>query len=178
AILGVGYTGLWTAYYFLVCEPSLKVAVVEREIAGFGASGRNGGWCSANFPVTAATLAERYGREAARDTFLALYDTVDEVGRLSAAEGTTAQSIKGSPPPPARGPHQPPALQAAKTAYAKLGLADHYHWLDSAQVAERVRVAGVVAGMFRPDCAIVHPGRLARGLARAVERRGGTIYEQ
>jgi glycine/D-amino acid oxidase-like deaminating enzyme len=178
AILGAGYTGLWTAYYLLARDPSLKVAVVEREIAGFGASGRNGGWCSANFPVTAATLAERYGREAARDTFLALYDTVDEVGRVCAAEGIDAQFTKGGSLLLARGPHQLPALQAAHTAYSKLGLADHYHWLDSAQVAERVRVAGVVAGMFRPDCAIVHPSRLVRGLARAVERRGGTIYER
>src|SRR5690242_15171768 len=46
AILGAGYSGLWTAYYLLKREPALKIAIVEREIAGFGASGRNGGWCT------------------------------------------------------------------------------------------------------------------------------------
>ncbi len=50
AIVGAGCTGLWTAYYLSVAEPSLRVVVLEAEVAGFGASGRNGGWCSALFP--------------------------------------------------------------------------------------------------------------------------------
>ena len=49
AVLGGGYSGLWTAYYLLRAKPGLRVAVVEREIVGFGASGRNGGWCSGKF---------------------------------------------------------------------------------------------------------------------------------
>ncbi len=65
-VLGAGYTGLWTAYYLLKNSPGLRVAVIEKEIAGFGASGRNGGWCSSKFPVTPATLEHRHGREAAR----------------------------------------------------------------------------------------------------------------
>src|SRR5690348_2653190 len=66
AILGAGYSGLWTAYYLLEHDPSLKVALLEREIAGFGASGRNGGWCSAGFPVTLGELAKRFGVDTAR----------------------------------------------------------------------------------------------------------------
>jgi len=65
AILGAGFTGLWTAYYLLRRQPSLTVAVVEAEIAGFGASGRNGGWCFAGFPVSPLTLIGRYGYDAA-----------------------------------------------------------------------------------------------------------------
>ena len=65
AILGGGYTGLWTAYYLLRGNPRLQVAIVEKEIVGFGASGRNGGWCSSKFPVTPAMLERRYGRDAA-----------------------------------------------------------------------------------------------------------------
>ena len=64
--MGAGYTGLWTAYYLLRREPSLRVAVVEREIAGFGASGRNGGWCYPGFPVSVSLLRERFGTETAR----------------------------------------------------------------------------------------------------------------
>jgi choline dehydrogenase-like flavoprotein len=45
AIVGAGFTGLWTAYYLAIADPTLRVAVLERETAGFGASGRNGGWC-------------------------------------------------------------------------------------------------------------------------------------
>lgn len=46
-IVGAGYTGLWTAYYLKKADPSIRIAIVEREFAGFGASGRNGGWLSA-----------------------------------------------------------------------------------------------------------------------------------
>ena len=49
AILGAGYTGLWTAHSLLERDPSLRILVVEREIAGFGASGRNGAWCTSGF---------------------------------------------------------------------------------------------------------------------------------
>jgi hypothetical protein len=63
AILGAGFTGLWTAYYLLAREPSLKVVVLEAEIAGFGASGRNGAWCSSGFPVSPGELQRRFGRE-------------------------------------------------------------------------------------------------------------------
>src|ERR1700685_3465298 len=77
AILGAGYSGLWTAYYLLLHEPQLRVAVVEKEIAGFGASGRNGGWCSSNFPVSAGLLEKRFGAKAARDLLLAMRASVD-----------------------------------------------------------------------------------------------------
>src|ERR1700721_4798899 len=72
AILGGGYSGLWTAYFLLLHEPALRVAVVEKEIAGFGASGRNGGWCSPNFSVTATGLEKRFGAEAARHLLLSM----------------------------------------------------------------------------------------------------------
>ncbi|HEX6326755.1 MAG TPA: FAD-binding oxidoreductase, partial [Jiangellaceae bacterium] len=65
AIVGAGYTGLWTAYYLLRSEPSLRVVLVEREIAGFGASGRNGGWCSALFPASWEKLARASSRDDA-----------------------------------------------------------------------------------------------------------------
>ena len=86
AVMGAGYTGLWTAYYLLRRDPSLRVAVVEREIAGFGASGRNGGWCYPGFPVSLSLLRERYGTEAARAVSRAMVDTVDEIERVIADE--------------------------------------------------------------------------------------------
>ena len=48
-IVGAGYTGLWTAYYLKKADPSLRIVIVEKEFAGFGASGRNGGWLSGGF---------------------------------------------------------------------------------------------------------------------------------
>src|SRR5919106_2279036 len=78
AILGAGFTGLWTAYHLLQREPSLKVVVVEKEIAGFGASGRNGGWCFSGFPVLPKQLTRQFGRETARAVSLAMADSVDD----------------------------------------------------------------------------------------------------
>src|SRR5919202_2339071 len=177
AILGAGFTGLWTAYYLLRREPALRVAVVEREIAGFGASGRNGGWCTAGFPVSLAQLAARFGRGAARAVQRAMVDAVDEVGRISADEGIDAQYRKGGRLLIARGRHQMPAVQQVYTCAQKLDPADRYQMRDAAQTAERIRVEGAIGSLFTPHCAVIHPGKLVRGLARAVERRGGTIYE-
>ncbi|MDI3341264.1 MAG: FAD-dependent oxidoreductase, partial [Sphaerobacter sp.] len=113
AILGAGFTGLWTAYYLLRRQPGLRVAVVEAEIAGFGASGRNGGWCSAGFPVTAGELARRYGPERTRALLAAMRESVDEVGRVAAAESLDIDYVKGGTLRLARGPHQVPLLDQA-----------------------------------------------------------------
>jgi glycine/D-amino acid oxidase-like deaminating enzyme len=178
AILGAGYTGLWTAYYLLRRSPRLRVVVVEREIAGFGASGRNGGWCSAGFPVSLPVLRERYGADTARAVALAMYDAVDEVGRISTEEGIDTQYHKGGALRLARGPHQLPWIERSAATARELGLEDHYRLLDAAETAARIRVTEARGAIFTPDCATIHPGRLVRGLGRRVERRGGTIYEQ
>jgi len=95
AIVGGGYTGLWTAYYLSEFDPSLDIAVLERETIGFGASGRNGGWCSAVSPVSIDRLAQIGGRDDAIRFFRTLQQTVDEVGRVAASEGIDAQYYKG-----------------------------------------------------------------------------------
>ncbi len=178
AILGAGFSGLWTAYYLLQRDPSLNVAVVEAEIAGFGASGRNGGWCSSQFSMTPGLLRERYGTEATRDVMLAMYAAVDEVGRVCSVEGIDAHYQKSGGLHIARGAHQSKANDDAMRLYEELGLADHYQLLDAAATDERVRVSNAVGSLLIKDCAVVHPGRLVRGLARAVERLGATIYER
>src|SRR5882757_3648970 len=95
AIVGGGFTGLWTAYYLLDADPSLRVAVVEQEYAGFGASGRNGGWCSALFPVSASTLAREHGHDAAVAQYTAMRDSVAEIVRIADAEGIDADIAPG-----------------------------------------------------------------------------------
>lgn len=178
AILGAGYSGLWTAHSLLRRDPSLRVAIAEAEIVGFGASGRNGGWCSAGFPVSLAVLSERYGPEAARALQFAMFDAVDEVGQVTAEEGIDAEYHKGGALRLARGQHQLPAIHHSfKTAQA-LGLEEHYQLLSAEEVAERIQVVGTQGALFTPHTAVIHPGRLVRGLARATERRGATIYEQ
>ena len=178
AILGGGYTGLWTAYYLLCGNPRLKVTVIEKEIVGFGASGRNGGWCSSKFPVTPAMLEHRYGRDAARALMLAMNATVDEVASVCQQEGIDAQFHKGGILTLARGQHHLPMLSSSFAAYARLGLSGQYQLLNAEQARERVRVTHVFGSLYASENASLHPGRLVRGLARAIEKRGGVIHER
>jgi glycine/D-amino acid oxidase-like deaminating enzyme len=178
AVMGAGYTGLWTAYYLLRRDPSLRVAVVEREIAGFGASGRNGGWCYPGFPVSTGLLRERFGTESARAIAHAMFETVDEIERVLTDEEIDAHWVRGGALRLARGEHQRTSVENAYKTLEAFGLADCYQFLNAAETAERVHVTDTVAALYTPAGASVHPARLARGLARSVERHGGTIYEQ
>ena len=177
AILGAGFTGLWTAWYLLSKQPSLKVTIVEAEIAGFGASGRNGGWCFAGFPISPVTLLQEHGYDAARLVSLEMYKAVDEVGRVTREEGIDAHYAKGGELEVARAQYDLPKLQQLYDGFRAVGLEDHYRLLDACETNERVNVAGAVGGFHNREGAAIHPARLARGLARAVERLGGTIYE-
>ncbi|MGI8825008.1 MAG: NAD(P)/FAD-dependent oxidoreductase [Chloroflexota bacterium] len=178
AILGAGYSGLWTAYYLLRREPSMRIAIVESEIAGFGASGRNGAWCTSSFPVSAQVLAERFGRERTRCVEFAMRDTVNEVARVCEAENIDAHFRKGGALEIARGRHEVPLIEAEYAAYESLDLADGYALLDRQELEERICVQDGQGALFVRDCATIHPGRLVRGLARAVERHGAAIFER
>ena len=176
AILGAGFTGLWTAYYLLRRDPSLRVVVLEAETSGFGASGRNGAWCNSAFPVTTGELVRRFEREATRELLLEMRNAVDEVGRVTAEEGIDAQYHRGGQLRVARGPSQLPGIEEAHESLRALGLEDT-RLLDEEETSERIRITGAKGALFNPHCATVHPARLARGLARAVERLGGEIFE-
>jgi glycine/D-amino acid oxidase-like deaminating enzyme len=175
AIVGAGFTGLWTAYYLQAAEPSLRIAVLEQEIAGFGASGRNGGWCSALFPVSAATLAEEHGHEAAIAQYAAMRDTVSEVARVAKAEAIGEDLALGGAVVVAR---SEPQLARARQEAAESA----EHQLDTVllgaeEIRKRLRATDVVGGTYTPHCAAVQPAKLVRGLAAVAEQRGARIYE-
>ena len=178
AIVGAGFTGLWTAWYLSQRDPDLRIAVCEAEIAGFGASGRNGAWCSAGVGLTAAGLMRRYDVATARAVVTTMRDTVNEVGRACAAAGIDADYRKGGMLRIARGGHEVAAMRASAEAHRALDLDPDLVVLDADALAERVRVTGATAAQFDPHCATVHPGRLVRGLATAVEHRGVDVFER
>ena len=123
-IVGAGYTGLWTAYYLAAADPSLRVVVLESETAGFGASGRNGGWCSALFPSSMAAVARRSDRDRALALHRAMTATVDEVGRVAAEEGIDCHFDKGGTITLARTPVQVERARAAVAEARAWGLGD------------------------------------------------------
>jgi glycine/D-amino acid oxidase-like deaminating enzyme len=179
AIVGAGFTGLWTARSLLVADPSLRVAVLEGEVAGFGASGRNGGWCSALFPASDARIARDHGEGAARAMREAMQATVDEVGQAAAADGIDCHFAKGGTVVAARSRAQVTRAQAAIAEARAHGVPEEdLRWLDAADARRRLGADRVLGATYTPHGAALQPARLARGLADAVERRGGTIYER
>jgi len=175
-IIGAGYTGLWTAYYLLRNRPDLKIAIVEKEVAGFGASGRNGGWCSALFPASLDAIARQSSREAAIAMQRAMNATVDEVGSVAAAESLDIDWAKGGTLILARTAMQQTRLQAEVAHDHEWGFTDTT-WLSAAEARERIAATDVLGGLYTPHCAAIHPAKLVRGLAEVVERMGATIYE-
>lgn len=176
AIIGAGFTGLWTAYYLKQLNPKLRVVVVEREIAGFGPSGRNGGWVMSGISGSARAYGERNGSDtmvrASRETQAA----VDEVGRVVADEKIACGYCKAGAVTIATSEPQ----RARLLTYAR----EHndpeatHLTLDTGELEQFVRIPGVLASSFSPHAARVDPARLALGLATACERLGVAIYER
>ena len=145
AVVGAGLTGLWTAYYLLREDPTLRVSVLEAETAGFGASGRNGGWCSALFPASLDTLAALPGssRSAALEQHQAMRATVDEVLAVAAEEGIDARAHKGGTVAVARSVSQWRRARQEVAAARGWGRGeDDLRLLDAAQARERLGATG------------------------------------
>lgn len=174
-IVGGGFTGLWTAYYLAVAEPSLRILVLEAEHVGFGASGRNGGWVSGLWPVSMDVIAAEHGRAAALALQAALQDTVDEVGRVAGAEGIDCGYAKGGTLSLARGSAQARRARAYAGHGASWG--DGTVWLSAAEATERLAGTRVEGATYNPHCARIQPRHLADGLAAVVRRRGVTVAE-
>lgn len=175
AVVGGGLTGLWTAYYLLRARPDLSVLVLEAEHVGFGASGRNGGWVSALWPVSPEVLAARSGRAAALAQLAALRDTVDEVGRVDAEESLGSGFVKGGALVLARTPAQVARARADVEHSREWGTGTA--WLDAGATRERLAAAEVHGATFTPHCARIQPRALVDGLAAAVRRYGARVVE-
>jgi len=181
AIVGAGFTGLWTAHYLAEADPTLRIVVLDSEVAGFGASGRNGGWCSALFPASLATLAALPGsdRQAAVAQHRAMRETVDEVARVARSEGIEADIAKGGTISLARNAAQLSRARDEVESARAWGLgSDDVRLLDATEADSLLRATGTRGATYTPDCAALHPGRLVRGLAAAVERRGVRVHER
>ena len=178
AIVGGGFTGLWTALYLRRLDPTLRVTIVEADVAGFGASGRNGGWCSALLPMSLESIAAAHGHDAAVALQREMFATVDEVGRAAAGEGIDCHFAKGGYVHLARNPAHTTRLRVELEGARRFGLGEaDLRWLDRNEAAARVGAAGVLGALYTPHCAVIHPARLVRGLASAVEDHGAVIYE-
>lgn len=173
-IMGAGYTGLWTALALAKKSPDLRIVVLDKEVAGFGASGRNGGWCSALFPTSVGSLIKQHGLDAATALRQAMVDTVDSVGRWSRDLDIDCDFVAGGTTVLVRSTIQEHRARAS-LADSALTPADKAVWHNADQTLRATETLGAV---FDPACARLHPAKLVRGLARAAEAAGIRIAEQ
>ncbi|KAA3635801.1 MAG: FAD-dependent oxidoreductase [Armatimonadetes bacterium] len=178
AIVGAGFTGLWCAYHLAGFDPSLKIAVVEANHVGFGASGRNGGWCHAEYPLGHGQLAHDHGKEAALRQMQALFASVDDVGSIARTEGIDCDYAKGGVVSVARLPFQDAYAREEVEHANSLGVKpDDIVYLSESEAKARLNATNVVSGVWYRHGAAIHPAKLVHGLARAAESRGVEIYE-
>lgn len=178
-IVGAGYTGLWTAYYLAKAAPALRIVVLEREFAGFGASGRNGGQLTGGLEYNREKYAKARGHEAVVAMERALRQTVDEVIAVAAQEEIDADIVKGGILRVATNPAQWSRIRHEQQVGETWGVGpEEAMLLDRGATLRRVRVAGALGSRFQPDAARIQPAKLARGLAGTVERLGVPIYER
>jgi glycine/D-amino acid oxidase-like deaminating enzyme len=179
AIVGAGYTGLWTAYYLKQNNPSLEDSVVEAEIAGYGASGRNGGWCSSYLSGIDQWLEDPVQREGGIRLQKLMFDTVAEIGRVLEKESIDCHFDPSGALEVAVLPVQLKRLQEELACLRGLGFSeDDYRWLDRGEMRETLDIDQALAAIHMRHCAALHPARLARGLADTVEQSGVRIYEK
>lgn len=178
AIIGAGFTGLWTAYYLLRAHPSLDVVIIESRSVGFGASGRNGGWCSPLLPMSLDKIAREHGRDAAVAARRAMVDTVDEVGRIVVDNRIDCDFERGGSIELLRNTPQVDRGLEHVASMRSLGVPEsEVRIISGAEVHTHIRARGATAAVFESRSAVVHPGRLVRGLARIVRSQGARIVE-
>lgn len=180
AIVGAGFTGLWTAYYLAQADPSLKIAVIEKHIAGFGASGRNGGNISgARYAMSLDRLAKESGRDAALAQYHAMDLAFHSIEKVVAENGIDCDWVSSGSLAMARTPLQLESARSDVEHRRAWGFGeDDVQLLSQSEMHSRIGATDVLGGTFSPKAATAHPAKLARGLARLVESLGVTIYEQ
>jgi glycine/D-amino acid oxidase-like deaminating enzyme len=169
AVIGAGFTGLWTAYYLKQLSRDVRVVVLDANSVGFGASGRNGGWCMASMAAS-RSWSDLAGEAAGRRMNEAIGGMVDEIHGVVTAEGIECDWARGG------------SLELARNGGQEARLLRHVggdlRWLDAAEARELCGATRVLGGLFDPATAAIHPAKLVTGLARACEAAGVVVHEE
>jgi glycine/D-amino acid oxidase-like deaminating enzyme len=176
AIVGGGYTGLWTALALRERDPSLGVALLEAEICGAGPSGRNGGFVH-GYWAALASLRPVLGDEDAVRLAEAGERIVPGVRAFAASRGEDVWLREGGMLMVSAAPAQDGAVERAVTAALAVGRPEQSVPLSAEEVAAHVQSPIFRRGVFHPDGATVHPGLLVRALRRAAIDAGVELYE-
>lgn len=178
AVVGGGYSGLWTAYYLRQIDPTLRIQIIEKHYCGYGASGRNGGWAVGDLAGSFESYAKRSSpHEAIRQT-RAVFDSVDEIGRVTEAISVDCDYQKGGWIRAARNTPQA-QRQRDEVAHARsIGMTeDDLRLLEADEARTHMSASRVSGGIFFAHCAALHPAKLVRGLADHLAANGISIVE-
>jgi len=176
-IIGGGYTGLWTAYYLSELLPHKDIAVIDGHQPGFGASGRNGGWCSALFPVSLQSLSERTSRDAAIAMQHALHNTVKDIEATVNALQIDCDWHVGGTLTAITNPVHEHRINDYLNEMQSFGFSDDdYTFLSAEELRERMIVNNGQGAMYSPHCAVIHPLKLVNGLVHTLQNRGVHFY--
>jgi glycine/D-amino acid oxidase-like deaminating enzyme len=179
AIVGGGYTGLWTAWYLKQIDPGLNITILEAEIAGFGASGRNGGWCAAYLSGIEHWFSDPDTRDGAVRLQRQMFDAVTEVGRVAQHESIDCHFEQAGALEVAVLPAQLKRLREDLESMHGRGFSDKdYRWLSADETRSKLNIDRSLGGLLMSHCATIHPARLARGLAEVIEKRQVRLCEQ
>ena len=177
AVVGGGFTGLCAAYFIKKAAPALKVALLESQVIGYGASGRNGGFSMTLFGLTLSLTALRFGRQRAKEAHHYMERAVDMLRELVRTEGLDCDY------------EHPGFLRVATSEkYRKrilheielarsLGL-EGIEWLDRQQLLDEIRSPLYLGAWWEPRCGILNPAKLAWSWKNAIERNKVEVYEQ
>jgi glycine/D-amino acid oxidase-like deaminating enzyme len=176
AIVGAGFTGLSTAWYLRQADPSLRVVVLESDVVGFGASGRNAGFVTTVMGMGLTTTALRFGKKKARQAHDFAVRAVRHLGELVEKHGIDCDYEKSGELTVATNPAQVDRLRRAIRLAEELGI-DGMRWLDARELREEVNSSLYLGAKGEDECALVNPAKLARGLKDLAEGAGAEIYE-
>jgi glycine/D-amino acid oxidase-like deaminating enzyme len=177
AILGGGYTGLWTALRIRELEPSARVVILEQDLCGSGPSGRNGGFVTGWWDELPA-LIRQFGEAEAVRTAHALDAAIASIGPWCVANGVDADWHPDGFLSVSAAPAQDDAWLEATEACERLGFGDLWQALTPAEVGDRARSPVFRGGAWMPRAGTVQPAKLGRGLRRVALERGVVIHER
>ena len=177
AIVGAGFTGLWSAYYLTKLDPSLRIVIVDAHYPGYGASGRNGGWVSALFPAHLSALARASSRDQARHMHIAMRENVSDIGLAIEENSWDVDWAHGGTVVAARTRVQNRRAQTEVSDLAKWGFDSDLVYLNGSETLNRINATDVLGGTFTPHCAAVNPYKLVCALTDHLQSRGVKFYQ-
>ena len=169
AIIGGGFSGLWSAYHLKQIQPSLNIAIFEKNYVGFGASGRNGGWASAEYPTSSSRIIKEHGVQVYQNLRRSLIESIDEIGQIAKSNNWQIEYAKGG--------SLVFATNNAQLNRISQDLDNEHNFLNTVEAKQLLNVNNIKGGLFTPHCAALNPFKLTRALAKYLEDKGVVIFE-